>query len=78
MSGVCPQCGHDLEDHNDAGTIRGGQGEMCCYARKKGPQFLPSGEPNVCGCSYNGPGTHRYGSAEPTSAQIGLRQLDIL
>jgi hypothetical protein len=60
----CPRCNHSLNLHNDAGTIRGGQGQMRCY----GPadfeperQFETSGEPHVCGCSYDGPGTnHLY------------------
>lgn len=66
----CPKCDHALEMHNDAGAIHGGQGQMRCYHPKNGPQFLPSGEPNVCGCSYDGPGTTKYGSTDPTRAMI--------
>lgn len=72
MTGKCPKCHHRLDKHNDAGTIRGGQGVMRCYGppANPGPQFLSSGEPNVCGCSYSGPGTVKYGSSEPTQAML--------
>lgn len=53
---------------------------MRCYGppAEPGPQFLPSGEPNVCGCTYSGPGTTVYGDSSPTQAQIYLRQQGIL
>lgn len=57
---ICPECNHPLDSHNDAGTIRGGQGEMRCYHPNEGPQFLESGEPNVCGCTYAGLGTVQH------------------
>ena len=82
MAEICPQCGHQLDKHNDAGTMRGGQGQMCCYGPPSGPgphnQFLPSGEPNICGCSYSGQGTTCFGSTEPTQAQIYLRDYSLL
>lgn len=78
MTKLCPECGHELSRHNDAGTIRGGQGEMRCYHPNEGTQFLPSGEPNVCGCSYSGPGTTVYGDTSPTQAQVNLRKLGLL
>lgn len=56
----CPRCGHPLSMHNDAGTIRGGQGQMRCYFNDSGQQFHASGEPVTCGCSYSGPGTERH------------------
>lgn len=60
---ACPECGHALSLHNDAGTMCGGQGQMCCYGPAKHQperQFEPGGEPHVCRCSYDGPGIQRY------------------
>lgn len=64
--GACPRCGHPLSAHNDAGTIRGGAGQMRCYyndsVEKTGTyqQFRAGGEPYCCGCTYDGPGTERF------------------
>lgn len=63
---LCPRCHHPLEDHNDAGTIGKLDRGMCCYyndsREREGRyvQFLPGGQPYVCGCWYDGPGTEKF------------------
>ncbi len=57
----CPECGHRLGLHNDAGTFGGGQGRMRCYFNDSGQQFHGSGEPvTTCNCTYSGPGTEKF------------------
>lgn len=75
---ACPECGHDVKRHNDAGTLRSHWGVVRCYHRNEGRQFLEDGEPNVCGCPYNGPGTLQYGDSSPPASVLQLRAEGLL